>query len=191
MHRYTSALTGSTYVLNTTAASSHAAEAACNDLADGAHLVSYISPDEEYDVETYFTNAGGCAGAGLRGGCSRAAGAGVHSLLGTARLTPVPPAGPAGVLLPRYHGAYWLGLEIPQSDPNIWPRFRWRDGSPAPFNPAEELGEYAHWGFGSYGDGARCAAGGGRGRARRLAWLLTLLPLPALDLAAPALARRC
>jgi hypothetical protein len=62
LHRYTSALTGSTYVLNTSAASHHAAEAACNSLADGAHLVSYVTPDEEYDVESYFVNAGGLCG---------------------------------------------------------------------------------------------------------------------------------
>lgn len=60
-----------------------------------------------------------------------------------------------GLLLPHHAGAYWLGLHIPQSDHGLWPRFRWLDGSPPPFNPVEQLGEYAHWGFGEYGSGAR------------------------------------
>ncbi len=60
-----------------------------------------------------------------------------------------------GVLLPAFHRRYWLGLYIPMRNPNLWPRFLWLDGNPAPNNPEENSVAYAHWGTMYLAAGAR------------------------------------
>jgi hypothetical protein len=53
----------------------------------------------------------------------------------------------AGVLLPEFHKAYWLGLQIPEFDLNrVWPWFVWGDGSPAPSTASNPSENYQHWG---------------------------------------------
>lgn len=115
VHNFTSPTTGHTYVLNSTATDFSTAAELCRALGPASQLISYLSPDEQYQVELRFTAA--------------------------------------GQLMPSYSPAYWLGLRVP--DRETWPHFRWLDGSPAPFNPDEQLGEYARWGYGVKGDGRR------------------------------------
>jgi hypothetical protein len=55
-YRYKSPTSAHTYILNTTAATFNAAEAAC--VRQGGHLVSYQSEFEQQEVEGYFTDAG-------------------------------------------------------------------------------------------------------------------------------------
>jgi hypothetical protein len=52
-----------------------------------------------------------------------------------------------GVLLPEFHKAYWLGLQVPEFDINrIWPYFVWSDGSPPPSTATNPSENYQHWG---------------------------------------------
>jgi hypothetical protein len=47
----------------------------------------------------------------------------------------------AGLLLPLFHKAYWIGAVI--GDEDMWPNFRWLDSLPGP----NASGVYQHWGY--------------------------------------------
>jgi hypothetical protein len=59
-----------------------------------------------------------------------------------------------GVLLPEFHKAYWIGLQIPEYDiTRQWPYFVWEDGSPPPSTAGNPSNNYANWGQMTMADG--------------------------------------